>query len=233
MLQTTEMIKDTTGVLKDSGSLEATWIQTADKVTAVCSDSANDFLYLSELTWLILCKMSNAALICNFLIVHKLHCLYLLGQHYQSQTTLTPLHEGPKPSSSVCILVTVFSLADSAHCECGSEEQTPEHILQTCPHLETVRQQFWPEDTEIGIKLREASCRTTDHGPSSHQPEDLAPSSHQTQEKKKKQTRFMYQLIKTDIQPASGLLLQSSSQFRKDVIVNDSPYELCVALHVG
>ena len=46
-----------------------------------------------------------------------------------------------------------LGLADSAHCECGSEEQTPEHILQTCPHLETVRQQFWPEDTEVGTKL--------------------------------------------------------------------------------
>ena len=22
-----------------------------------------------------------------------------------------------------------------------------------CPHLETVRQQFWPEDTEVGTKL--------------------------------------------------------------------------------
>ena len=46
-----------------------------------------------------------------------------------------------------------LGLADSAHCECGSEEQTPEHILQTCPHLETVRQQFWPEDTEVGTRL--------------------------------------------------------------------------------
>ena len=46
-----------------------------------------------------------------------------------------------------------LGLADSAHCECGSEEQTPEHILQTCPHLETVHQQFWPEDTEVGTKL--------------------------------------------------------------------------------
>ena len=46
-----------------------------------------------------------------------------------------------------------LGLADSVHCECGSEEQTPEHILQTCPHLETVRQQFWPEDTEVGNKL--------------------------------------------------------------------------------
>ena len=46
-----------------------------------------------------------------------------------------------------------LSLADSSQCEYSSEEQTPEHILQTCPHLETVRQQFWPEDTEVGTKL--------------------------------------------------------------------------------
>ena len=38
----------------------------------------------------------------------------------------------------------ILGLADSAHYECGSEEQTREHILQTCPHLETVHQQFWP-----------------------------------------------------------------------------------------
>ena len=58
-----------------------------------------------------------------------------------------------------------LGLADSAHCECGSEEQTPEHILQTCPHLETVRQQFWPEDTEVGTKLWEQAAelqRTAD-----------------------------------------------------------------------
>ena len=46
-----------------------------------------------------------------------------------------------------------LSLADSARCECGSEKQTPEHILQTCPHLKTVHPQFWPEDTEVGTKL--------------------------------------------------------------------------------
>ena len=46
-----------------------------------------------------------------------------------------------------------LGLVDSAHCECGSEEQTSEHILQTCPHLETLRQQFRPEDTEVGTKL--------------------------------------------------------------------------------
>ena len=32
-------------------------------------------------------------------------------------------------------------------------QQTSEHILQTCPHPETVHQQFWPEDTEVVTKL--------------------------------------------------------------------------------
>ena len=68
----------------------------------------------------------------------------------RTQTTIFRLHTGH------CGLrkhLKRLGLADSAHCECGSEEQTPEHILQTCPHLETVRQQFWPEDTEVGTKL--------------------------------------------------------------------------------
>ena len=77
-------------------------------------------------------------------------------------------------------------LADWAYCECGSEERTTEHILQTCPHLETVHQQFWPEDTEVGTKLWGTSCQTTADGglPSSHRPEDLARSSHRPQKKK-------------------------------------------------
>ena len=58
-----------------------------------------------------------------------------------------------------------MGLDDAGHCECGSEEQTPEHILQTCPHLETVRQRFGPEDTEEDIKIWGQAAelqRTTD-----------------------------------------------------------------------
>ena len=70
-------------------------------------------------------------------------------------------------------------LADSAHCECGSEEQTPEHILQTCPHVETVHQQSWPEDTEMGFKLwgQAAELQWTTNFLSTQWPEDLAQSS--------------------------------------------------------
>ena len=62
----------------------------------------------------------------------------------RTQTTIFHLstgHSGPRKHLKRLVL------ADSAHCECGSEEQTPDDILQTCPHLETVCQEFWPEDT--------------------------------------------------------------------------------------
>ena len=46
-----------------------------------------------------------------------------------------------------------LGLADAANCECGSDEQTPEHILQTCPHHEEARLDYWPEDTGLLTKL--------------------------------------------------------------------------------
>ena len=46
-----------------------------------------------------------------------------------------------------------MGLADTAHCECGADEQTPEHILQTCPLYEERRQQTWDEDTPVRTKL--------------------------------------------------------------------------------
>jgi hypothetical protein len=43
-------------------------------------------------------------------------------------------------------------------CECGLSEQTPEHILQTCPNMSR-RQHFWPEPiTALKTKL----CGTAD-----------------------------------------------------------------------
>ena len=87
----------------------------------------------------------------------------------RTQTTIFRLHTGH------CGLrkhLKRLGLAAPAHCEYGSEEQTPEHILQTCPHLETVGQQFWPEDTEVGTKLWGQVCWTAADSrlPSSHQP---------------------------------------------------------------
>ena len=67
----------------------------------------------------------------------------------RTQTTIFCLHTG---HCGLTKHLKRLGLADSAHCEYGFEEQTPEHILQTCPHLGTIRQQFWPEDTEVGTK---------------------------------------------------------------------------------
>lgn len=47
-----------------------------------------------------------------------------------------------------------MGLADAASCQCGADEQTPEHILQTCPHLEELRQAFWTPDASTSTKLR-------------------------------------------------------------------------------
>ena len=46
-----------------------------------------------------------------------------------------------------------MGLAETAHCECGADEQTPAHILQTCPLFEDRRLQTWDEDTPIETKL--------------------------------------------------------------------------------
>ena len=73
-----------------------------------------------------------------------------IALYRRTQTTIFRLHTGH------CGLrkhLKRLGLADLCPCACGFDKQTVEHILQTCPHLETVHQQFWPEDTEVGTKL--------------------------------------------------------------------------------
>ena len=87
-----------------------------------------------------------------------------------------------------------LGLVDSAHCECGSEEQTPKHMLQTRLHLEAVRQQFWPEDTEVGTKTWGQAAelqRMMDH-PSSHWPEDLPVTTSNIEEEGKPFKQLSY-----------------------------------------
>jgi hypothetical protein len=45
-----------------------------------------------------------------------------------------------------------MGLHPTALCECRLGEQTPEHILQTCPNMSS-RQHFWPEPTVLKTKL--------------------------------------------------------------------------------
>jgi len=46
-----------------------------------------------------------------------------------------------------------MGLVDTATCQCGSEEQTPQHILQTCAHLEDLRQEAWSTNIPFHTKL--------------------------------------------------------------------------------
>ena len=46
-----------------------------------------------------------------------------------------------------------LKLAPSPTCSCGLEDQTPEHVLQTCPLLKTLRETVWPEPVPIRSKL--------------------------------------------------------------------------------
>ena len=36
---------------------------------------------------------------------------------------------------------------------CGAEEQSPDHILQSCPHLDDKRQEVWSDNTPLHTKL--------------------------------------------------------------------------------
>ena len=44
----------------------------------------------------------------------------------------------------------------TAECQCGGGEQTPEHLLQTCPLMEH-RNEFWPNGSTLSTKLWGAS----------------------------------------------------------------------------
>ena len=46
-----------------------------------------------------------------------------------------------------------MSLSDSASCPCGAQDQTPIHVLQTCPLFEEARTSTWEEDTPFHTKL--------------------------------------------------------------------------------
>ena len=54
-------------------------------------------------------------------------------------------------------------MAESAFCDCGEGDQTPEHVLQACPHSLTMqlRHQTWQPNTTLDSKLWGSLCRTT------------------------------------------------------------------------
>ena len=44
-------------------------------------------------------------------------------------------------------------LAHTDGCPCGTDSQTPEHILQSCPSHNTLRQETWPYPVDLNEKL--------------------------------------------------------------------------------
>ena len=46
-----------------------------------------------------------------------------------------------------------FKIGETALCTCGQEPQTTEHVLQTCPGLDTLRNTHWPTETPLRVKL--------------------------------------------------------------------------------
>ena len=66
------------------------------------------------------------------------------------QTTLTRLRCGH------CRLkyhMSKLGITESGKCDCGFPEQTPSHILQTCPLFSENRKKWWPEETPLETKL--------------------------------------------------------------------------------
>ena len=46
-----------------------------------------------------------------------------------------------------------MGMAESVQCQSAATEQTPVHILQTCPHFEEARLQVWPTEAPVSQKL--------------------------------------------------------------------------------
>ncbi|KAK7102396.1 hypothetical protein V1264_020620 [Littorina saxatilis] len=46
-----------------------------------------------------------------------------------------------------------LKLTPSPTCPCGLEDQTPEHVLMTCPQLKPIRDKVWPASVPLRTKL--------------------------------------------------------------------------------
>eukprot|EP00745_Piridium_sociabile_P016173 TRINITY_DN24024_c0_g3_i4.p1 TRINITY_DN24024_c0_g3~~TRINITY_DN24024_c0_g3_i4.p1 ORF type:complete len:165 (+),score=34.32 TRINITY_DN24024_c0_g3_i4:54-548(+) len=52
-----------------------------------------------------------------------------------------------------CHMFRKLKLTPSPTCQCGREDQTPVHILQTCPLFQGLRVKVWPTATPLQTKL--------------------------------------------------------------------------------
>ncbi len=46
-----------------------------------------------------------------------------------------------------------IGISNTSMCECGTSEETPDHILQACPRFSEERRETWPEAASVVTKL--------------------------------------------------------------------------------
>ena len=46
-----------------------------------------------------------------------------------------------------------IGILDTSLCECGQADQTPDHVLQSCPNCAERRQLTWPQGADLATKL--------------------------------------------------------------------------------
>ena len=46
-----------------------------------------------------------------------------------------------------------IGISDTSLCECGQADQTPDHVLQSCPKYAERRQLTWPQGADLATKL--------------------------------------------------------------------------------
>ena len=66
------------------------------------------------------------------------------------QTTIFRLHTG---HCGLRAHMRTIGISDTSLCKCGQADQTPDHILQSCPKYAERRQLTWPQGADLATKL--------------------------------------------------------------------------------
>ena len=66
------------------------------------------------------------------------------------QTTIFRLHTG---HCGLSAHLKRTGISDTSICKCGQADQTPDHVLQSCPKYTEIRQLTWPQGADLTTKL--------------------------------------------------------------------------------
>ena len=81
---------------------------------------------------------------------HRLNDAYFQLDR-EGQVTLTRLRSGHNRLHHH--LFTKLKIGSTGLCDCGTDRQTAEHILQLCPKFAELRSKYWPTTTDVHRKL--------------------------------------------------------------------------------